>query len=650
MARIYPRLLAGLMLVFVSFASFGAAAQTPPPAEAFLWQMADLELSPDGRYLSMIQPRQGRTALVIYPLGGGEPTLIEPGQRSRDENLEVTNHFWSGNDRIVVEVNWNFHYQSRRANFRTEQTRLLSLRPDGSDVQVLFETRQDDADRPAYLSNIVDTLPDDDNHILVALRDCGTSTCLAVVHSVDTTTGRSVSVARGGENTWAWATDTNGNVRVRLDNDDGTYKMYSRAPGSSDWRRIMTRDQFGDGFETILSPEFVIGEKVYFRSNHEGRIGFYSINLDGSGQEQVFLHDTFDAGSLSVDDDDDTLTLATYTSHVPERVFFDEELEADYERYNRLIPGDYVSVVEENDDETIRILAGYGLSDPTIYYLMNDTTRSISEIAAPYPDLSPGNLGPISLVTYTARDGMEISGYLVLPPGTTAADGPFPFVMYPHGGPNARDDMTFDGLRQFLATRGYAVFAPQFRGSRGFGNEFLHAGFEEWGGAMQNDLTDATSYLVERGIADPDHMCIFGWSYSAYAAVMAAIDTPDLYNCAAGINGVYDLPDLLGDLTTSRAWNALRFWQNTMGSNEVELARVSPTRRTDEIRIPILILASEEDHIAPYEESTRLIAAMRRSGVNLDSHIYQYGNHSLDYRPNRVDAYNRVARFLEQHM
>ncbi len=650
MARTFSRLLAGLVLVFVSFASLGAAAQTPPPAEAFLWQVADLELSPDGRYLSMIQPYEGRTALVIYPLGGGEPTVIPPGQRNRDENLEVSNHFWSGNDRIVVEVNWNFHYQSRRANFRTEQTRLLSLRPDGTDVQVLFETRQEDADRPAYLSNIVDTLPEDDDHMLVALRDCGNTICIAVVHSVDINTGRSVGVARGGENTWGWATDTNGNVRVRLDNDDGTYKMYSREPGSSNWRRIMTREQFGDGFETILSPEFVIGEKVYFRSNHEGRIGFYSVNLDGSGQEQVFLDDTFDAGSLSVDDDDDTLTLVTYMGHVPQRVFFDEELEADYERYNRLIPGEFVSVVEESDDENIRILAGYGLSDPTIYYLMNDTTRAISEIAAPYPDLSPDNLGPISLVTYTARDGLEISGYLVLPPGTTAADGPFPFVMHPHGGPNARDDMTFDGLRQFLATRGYAVFAPQFRGSRGFGNEFLHAGFEEWGGAMQNDLTDATNYLVQQGIADPDHMCIFGWSYSAYAAVMAAIDTPDLYNCAAGINGVYDLPDLQGDLITSRAWSSLRFWQNTMGSNEAELARVSPTRRTDEIHIPILILASQEDQTAPYEESTRLIAAMRRSGVNLDSHIYEYGNHSLDYRPNRIDAYNRVARFLEQHM
>jgi len=648
MARLFPRLLAGLSILLISLIGAAAQAQTPPPASAFRWEMRDLELSPDGRYLSMVQPYEGRTALVIYPLGGGEPTLIEPGQRTQGENLEVTNHFWSGNDRIVIEVNWNFHYRSRRANFRTEQTRMISVRPDGSDLQVLFESRQDGG--IARENNVVDALTDDDDHILVGLRDCGTTICAQTVHKVDITTGRSVIVGRGSENTGGWATDSDGNVIARLDNDDGTYRVFTRSPGAASWQQIMSRPQFENGRETWLQLDSIVGGYLYIESNHEGRIGFYRTSPEGGGMEQVFLHDRFDAGGLAVDTDEDRVTMVTYMGHVPERVFFDEELEADYERYNRLIPGEFVSLVEESEDETVRILAGSGLSDPTIYYLMDDNAQTISELGQRHPQLSPDNLGPISLVTYQARDGLEISGYLVLPPGTTAEDGPFPFVMFPHGGPNARDNMTFSDLRQFLATRGYAVFAPQFRGSRGFGTDFLQAGFEEWGGAMQDDLTDATNYLVEQGIADPDHMCIFGWSYSAYAAVMAAVKTPDLYNCAAGINGVYDLPDLQGDLTTSRAWGALRFWQNTMGSDERMLAQVSPTRRVDEIRIPILILASEEDHIAPYEESMRLIAAMRRANVDFESHIYEYGNHSLDYRPNRIDAYERVARFLDQHM
>ena len=290
-------------------------------------------------------------------------------------------------------------------------------------------------------------------------------------------------------------------------------------------------------------------------SDHEGRDGIYSIDLrQPSSLERVFLHDWVDVGGMNYSNEDDRVISVGYNVHVPQWVYFDDEMEADIARYSRLLTGNrggtsgsdrdigtVVVLISENDDENKRILATYGPGDPTVYYLMDDEARSLSELGQSYPNLSPDNLGTTQVVTFRARDGMEIPGYMTLPPGRTAADGPMPFVLWPHGGPNARDDATFDVIRQFLATRGYAVFAPQFRGSRGFGNEFLEAGFEEWGTAMQDDLTDATQAMVDMGVADPDHMCILGWSYSAYAAMMAAVKTPDLFNCAIAVNGVYRL-------------------------------------------------------------------------------------------------------------
>ncbi len=650
MALFLNRALSVGTAVFLSIFAVSAQAQTPPPAEAFRWQIRDVELSPDGRYLSMIQPYQGRTALVVYPMAGGEPTLIEPGQRGRTENLEVSRHFWSGNDRIVVAVNWNDHYVSRRSNFRLEQTRLLSVRPDGTDVQVLFETRQEQEYNIARESAIIDDLEFDDDHILVELRDCGIAVCVATAHKVNIITGRSLTMARGGPDTRYFITNSIGEVIGRQDIDDGVYRIYTRDPGDVDWTQIVSRPRFDNGRENTISPIAVVDGLLYMRSDHEGRDGIYRLPIEGGEFERVYLHDSVDAGSLWVDDENDRIRRVTATVHQPEYIYFDEEYEARVNRYNRLVPGEYVAITAETDDETLRVLYAYGPNDLPIYYLMDDEAGTISELGQVYPQLSPSDLAHVSVITYTARDGMEISGYLALPPGRTIEDGPFPFVMYPHGGPNARDTIMFDDLRQFLATRGYAVFAPQFRGSRGFGNEFLQAGFEEWGGAMQNDLTDGTQYLIDQGIVDPGRMCIVGWSYSAYAAVMAGIDTPDLYNCAVGINGVYDLPRLLGDLTTNRAWETLRFWRATMGSNNSELARVSPNRRADEIHIPILILASEEDPVAPYEESRRMIQSLRQANVPHESHIYEYGNHSLDYRPNRVDAYNRVEQFLAAHI
>lgn len=664
MARIYPRLLAGLMLVFVSFASFGAAAQTPPPASAFLWEMRNVQISPDGRYISMIQPYQGRTALVVYPLGGGEPTLIEGGQRGRDENIEVSNHFWSG-DRIVVTVNWNDFYQSPYINYRTEQTRLLSVRPDGTDTQVLFESRQNRESDVSQESWVIDRLADEDDYILVSIFEWVENTGFRTVNRVNITNGRATRAAQGSRDTTDWATDENGNVVARTDEVDNQLRLLVRSPGSTQWRQIMTDNWFDETGQGELYPITVLdgGRTLYFESNHEGRTGIYKYDLENGGMERVFLHDWVDVDGMDYSAEDGTVTSVSYRVHTPYTVYFDEEEAANVRRYARLLLGDdadldvddealshTVAVASETDDGTKRILVTYGPADPTVYYLMDDEAHSISEIGQAYPQLNPDNLATISVVNYTARDGMEMFGYLALPPGYSPDDGPIPFVLWPHGGPNARDDGSFDLLRQFLATRGYAVFAPQFRGSRGFGQEFMRAGFEEWGLAMQNDLTDATQAMIDMGIADSNHMCIFGWSYSAYAAMFAAIDTPDLYNCGIGINGVYDLPRMTGYLQARRAWSAIDFWAESMGDNTAALNQASPNRRPNEIGFPILVIASEQDPVVPYEQTRMFLDTLRREGVPHESHIFEYGNHSMDYGPNMEETLRLVEDFLAQHM
>lgn len=650
MARIVPRLWAGFIALIVLTIGMSAQAQTPPPASAFQWEMRDIELSPDGQYLSVIQPFEGRAALAIYRLGGGEPVVIEPGERTQGEFLTVTNHFWSG-DRIVIEIEWNYHYRSRYANFWTKQARMVSVNPDGTDTQVFFESRQDSAEDLQYETNIVDVLEDEPDYILISLWDWVENTGFRTVHKVNIRTGRSVSVGRGSRDTNSWATDSDGNVVARLDDVEGELRLLVRDVGSLNWRTLFRQREFEGEGQSNIAPIAVVDGKLYVRSNHEGRNGVYAIDMaTGGGLERVFLHDTVDSGVFDYSTQDDKILSVEYWVHGPAWHFFDEEEERFHNMINNALPGEYEEVVESSDDETLHIIASYGPADPVVYYLMNTSEGTISEIGQQYPGLSPDNLGDISVVTYQARDGLEISGYLVLPPGASADDGPFPFVLYPHGGPNARDTITFDGLRQFIATRGYAVFAPNFRGSRGFGNEFMAQGFGEFGGKMQDDLVDGVQHLIDQGIADPNHMCIVGWSYSAYAAIYAAADTPDLFNCAVGVNGVYDLPGMIGDLTTSRAYGALRFWRASMGSDEAQLVQVSPNRRVDTIRAPVLLIASEEDHIVPVEETRRLMQTMRLANRSFDQEIFEYGDHSMNYRPSRIATYEAIERFLAEHM
>jgi len=650
--------------IFLSIISIAAQAQ--PAARDFLWEMRNVQLSPDGQYISMIQPYEGRTALVVYPAsGGGEPTLIEGGQRGTTENVEVSSHFWSG-DKMVVTVNWNDHYRGRFSNFRLEQTRLLAVSPDGRDIQVLFESRQDQESDVSQESWIVDTLEDEDNYILVSLFEWVDNVGFRTVQRVNLSTGRSVRVAQGTDDTVAWATDSDGNVIARTDLADGNLKLYARAPGNISWNLVRSAPWFSSTGQGDLSPIAALdgGRMLYVTSNHEGRIGIYKMDLDSPGNlERVFLHDWVDVDGLIFSVEEDKAIGVNYTVHSPTTYYLDEEAAEDSQRYARMLLGGdtamsvndrdigpRVAVSSETDDENVRILATYGPGDPMVYYLMNDETRSISELGQRNPNLSPSNLASIQVVTYRARDGLEIPGYLALPPGRTLGDGPLPFVLYPHGGPNARDDAMFDTLRQFLATRGYAVFAPQFRGTRGFGNEFMRQGFEEWGGAMQNDLTDATQAMIDMGVADPDHMCIVGWSYSAYAAIHAAVDTPDLYNCAVGINGVYDLPLMMSNTRTDRAWGSLEFWSHSMGDDWDHLGRMSPNRRVDEITIPILVIASVEDPVVPYEETTRIVGSLERANIPHQSHIFEYGNHSMDYRPNMEETFQLLESFLDANM
>lgn len=628
-----------------------ASAQTPPPAEAFLRDHTDVRISPDGRYISMIQPFEGRTALAIYPVGGGAPAVMEPGQRESGENLEVEDHFWVSPDRVVVEVEWNDHYRSRTRNFRREQRRLISMRPDGSDPQVLFTTLQDGRGDPSNQGRVISTLPDDPDHILVSLRERSASDWVRNVHRVNVNTGRSVVVAHGGSETRNWAVDNDGNVIIRVDLVNDVWQIF-RSSGV-EWRRIFSFDRFNDSGYRTIRPLVVLdgGRTLYVRSDHEGRDGIYSYDLENPGGfDRVYVPDQVDVGTFYFSWRRDKLLAVSVTEHLREWVFFDDEEEAQHTLVNRLLPGAYERVVSSTDDETMHIVYSYGPGEPPVYYLMNENDGSIAELAQSYPEIPLDQVGPISVVSYQARDGLPIEGYLVLPPGQTLADGPFPLVLNPHGGPQSRDYMTYSGMRQFLATRGYAVFEPNFRGSTGFGNEFARLGYQEWGGAMQDDLTDGVHHLIAEGIADPDRICIVGWSYSAYAALMGAVKTPDLYQCAAGINGVYDLPRLQGDLTTDRSYSSLRYWRATMGENMQELARVSPARRADEIQIPILILASEQDQTAPVEQTRIMVQALRSANRNFQSHIYEYGNHSLDYAPSRIDAYERLERFLETHL
>ena len=260
-------------------------------------------------------------------------------------------------------------------------------------------------------------------------------------------------------------------------------------------------------------------------------------------------------------------------------------------------------------------------------------------------------LGESQAIEYLARDGKTIPAYLTLPPGGNRKN--LPLVVMPHGGPEDRDSAHFDYLTQFIATRGYAVLQPQFRGSTGFGEAYRNAGRHEWGGLMQDDVTDGVRHLVADGTADPARICIVGGSYGGYAALAGAAYTSGLYACAASIAGVSDLPLMLIEVARQRGGDsdAIAYWLGHIGEPmDPKIAAKSPARSVATIRAPILLMHGIDDSIVPILQSESMSAALRKAGKPVKFVKLKGEDHWLSQSDTRLQVLQELEKFLAQYL
>lgn len=283
---------------------------------------------------------------------------------------------------------------------------------------------------------------------------------------------------------------------------------------------------------------------------------------------------------------------------------------------------------------------------PGDVYLFDYKAKRADFLMAYNADIDPLQMAARKPVSLEARDGITLHGYLTLPNGSDGKN--LPLVVNPHGGPiGIYDSWLFDADAQLLASRGYAVLQVNFRGSGNHGRDFVIAGHRQWGRAMQDDLTDATRWAIAQGVADPKRICVYGSSYGAYAALMGAVREPDLYRCAVGNVGVYDLEQVYKEDTRTHDTTE-EYLNRTMGSEG--LVAVSPNRLADKIRIPVLLAAGDMDETAPPSHTKKMQAALERAGRPVEAKIYRGEGHGYYEPENRMDFYTRLLNFLDQNI
>lgn len=292
--------------------------------------------------------------------------------------------------------------------------------------------------------------------------------------------------------------------------------------------------------------------------------------------------------------------------------------------------------------------------DPGTYYALDFAAGTIMRIGGAYEGIRPDQVAPVRAVEYAAADGLTIRGYLTTPPGIEDPRG-LPLVVLPHGGPASHDVRTFDYWAQAIASRGYAVLQPNFRGSTGRGDEFREAGYGEWGLKMQTDLSDGVRWLADQGTIDPSRVCIVGGSYGGYAALAGVTLQSDVYRCAVSYAGVSDLRRMVTDIARDTGHHdneTLRYWTRFMGADgagDRSLDQRSPAHLAAQADAPILLLHGRDDHVVPIVQSRAMADALRRAGKPHEFIELEGEDHWLSRSATRQRMLTETVRFLEEH-
>ncbi|MGH8027188.1 MAG: alpha/beta hydrolase family protein, partial [Pseudoxanthomonas sp.] len=286
-------------------------------------------------------------------------------------------------------------------------------------------------------------------------------------------------------------------------------------------------------------------------------------------------------------------------------------------------------------------------TSPGDYYLYDTEDRRADLIFSQRSWFDSERMAPLRAIELKARDGLTLRGYLTVPKGAEAKN--LPMVVVPHGGPyGVFDEWGFDDEAQMLSQAGYAVLRINFRGSGNHGRRFLNAGAREWGLKMQDDVTDATRWAIEQKIADPGRICIYGASYGGYAALAGVSKEPDLYRCAVGYVGVYDLTMM--HRVESRESTSMRNWTADWLGQRDSLAAVSPTNTAARIKAPVFLAAGGEDETAPIAHSKRMAKALKASGVAVETLYFDTEGHGFYTEPHRREFYTKLLDFLSRNI
>jgi dipeptidyl aminopeptidase/acylaminoacyl peptidase len=579
-------------------------------------EKASPRLSPDGKRLAWLAPVEG----VLNIWCDGKPVTADRGRGIRS-------YFWAEDGSLLYvqdkdgDENWHL------------------WRVNGNDL-----TATDLTPYTATQCQIVATDPKFPHDVLITLnkRDAR----LHDAYRLDVRTGALTLEAENPGTAVGWLADPQLAARAaKTVRADGGGEIVLRE--GSGWRPLVSWGYDDQGGAHGFTPD---GRALYLETSLDrDTTALFEQPLDGGPRRLLAAADGADLGAVLLHPRDYHAEAVSFVEDRLRWQVLDERLRPDFEALAEQTLGD-LQIASRDDDDTAWIVLDNSDVKPPRFLKYDRKTRKTELLFSTRPKLDAYELAPMKPVEIKARDGLRLNAYLTVARRTSGQR--LPLVLLVHGGPWARDSWGFQPEAQWLADQGYAVLQVNFRGSVGFGKRFLHAGDREWGAKMQDDLTDAALWAVERGVADRERLAIFGGSYGGYAALAGAAFTPDLFRCAVDVVGPSNLVTLVRSIPPY--WEPMRkIFDLRMGNVDTErefLESRSPLFFADRIQIPLLIAQGANDPRVKQAESEMIVEALRSRGKPVEYLLFPDEGHGFARPENRLKFYAAAERFLAAHL
>ncbi len=653
----------------------------PPTLDQFLIDpfVGDVELSPDGKHVALVKQDMEQAALLNIAISDDENSeALTLKSQMNVGPVRINWVKWVSNKRLLVS---STNYVNKHGNpvalkyvkdpkwwargvYAIPVTRLYFMDADGSNLVKIFEKNWN-MNRNFYGGGLASILYSDADHVMIYARLKGDLDLFKInIH-----TAEYERVAIGASKTVGWYLDRSGAPAFRIDiNWRRTHNVIMRREtsksGNVKWKKFKTikiddkdsRAQRATEFKPLAPGPELTTFYVAARPEHENTTSIYLYDFEKDEYiKKIKSHPTLD------------ITGAVFSSENGELVasyFYDNRLSVDFqdsviqEHFNGLDAyfGNEANIwpIGSVENNRVMLLRASGPRDPGSYHVyFKKQSRSIA-LGSIKADLSEDKLAPMEIVKYIARDGLEITGYYTRPINHKT-DAPPPLIMLPHGGPEVRDIYSYNQLVQILASQGYAVFQPNFRGSSGKGLAFVKAGHRQWGKAMQTDIEDGYNYLVSKRLASDGNACVLGYSYGGYASLMAGVQTPKKYRCIIAGSAVTDLISLLKYEKKEEGGDSdvYKYWLDFIGDpvkDKLELNSVSPQNLVSSIDDPVLIIHGKSDSIVPIEHAITLEKSLKKHSKYYEILEMEHAGHSYRSDQDERLEYETILKFLAKHL